>query len=240
MSAQGDSTLGGQLLRALKKKGWTQSRLAQEVHIDPSRVSLWTRDLATPSVSHLQLIDEALGSHLEKEWSPASRGADLYVSAPITGLSEGALRAHNLKVAQIVTVVRKYIPNVYWPGEDIHELTELAEPDITTEQNMRVLGNSSGLLYLQFADMVHPSGALMELGIALGRKLRTTVIVDKGLATPYMLNVLPAVGVQENFLPKARVYQKTVKEAIALIDRHKADLFGFDDLEELPEDDPAA
>lgn len=240
MSAQDDASLGGHLQRAIKHKGWTQSQLAREIHIDPSRVSLWVRNLAVPTPQHLALIDEKLGSTLVAMWSATSRGVDLYVSAPISGIDHSEIAAHNEKVASVVDVVRKYVPNVYWPGERILSYSELAEADITTEDNMKVLGDASALLYLQFADIIHPTGALIELGIALGRPIRTTVIVAPKLPTPYMLDVLPAVGVQKNFLPKARVYHKTVKDTIALIERHKAVLFGFDDLAELPDNDSAA
>ena len=51
---------------------------------------------------------------------------------------------------------------------------------------MKDLVNCPAYLYLQFAEIIGPSSALVELGFALGRKMKITIIVKQGLMEDYL------------------------------------------------------
>jgi hypothetical protein len=117
---------------------------------------------------------------------------------------------------------------VYWPGEKIHSVDELVAPDLATERNMKVLASCHAYLYLQFADIIHPSGALVEFGIALGRRLKTTLIIQRDFPSPFMLNGFGAVAESLTFLPKAHIYLvASADEAVSLVTRNGRELFGL-------------
>jgi hypothetical protein len=98
----------------------------------------------------------------------------------------------------------------------------------TPHGNLKVFVSCSACLYLQFAPIVAPSSALVELGFALGRRVKTTIIVQKDLNVPYMLGNFQAVASELKFLPKARIYPvPSVAEAIALITRNGRELFSL-------------
>jgi hypothetical protein len=83
-------------------------------------------------------------------------------------------------------------------------------------------------MYLQFSEIVHPSSALVELGFALGRRLKTTLIIKRGLHNPYMLEGFGAVAASLSFLPQARIYSvNSTAEAEALIVRNGRELLGL-------------
>ncbi|MGZ7042863.1 MAG: hypothetical protein ACXVH7_13810, partial [Thermoanaerobaculia bacterium] len=82
--------------------------------------------------------------------------------------------------------------------------------------------------YLQFADVVHPSGSFIELGIALGRRLKTTIILKSGVRHAFMLDGFSAVAERVSFLPNARIYDvKSPEQACELIERNGRVLLGL-------------
>jgi hypothetical protein len=68
--------------------------------------------------------------------------------------------------------------------------------------------------------MLDPSGALVELGFALGRKVKTTMILMNGLRTPFMFEGLQGVAATLEFLPTVHIYTvDSVDEAVRLVER---------------------
>jgi hypothetical protein len=100
----------------------------------------------------------------------------------------------------VVQSAHQHVNGAYWPGEGIRSADDLAAADLATERNMRIIAQCQALLYLQFSDVVRPTSALIELGIALGRRIKTTVIVRRGLPTPYVLDGFGGVAAK---LPSA-------------------------------------
>ena len=228
MTAQGHATFGNALRAAITAARRTQAELARELQIDPGQVSRWVNDKAVPHVNTVARIEQILHADLSASFSVSTPEYELYVSAPITGIKSQDIGTHHVAVAQVVTTARAYVNSLYWPGEEIRKRSELAAPDIATERNMRVLSQCSALLYLQFVEIVRPSSALIELGVALGRRLKTTVILQTGVAQPYMLNGFGAVAATVGFLPQARIYTvKSVGDACDLIRVNGRELLGL-------------
>ena len=93
---------------------------------------------------------------------------------------------------------------------------------------MKALYSSQAYLYLQFAEVVRPSSAFVELGFALGRKMKVTIIVQQGLKNPFMLRGFRAVAESLDFLPKARTYEvASADEAASLIKGSGRELLGL-------------
>jgi transcriptional regulator with XRE-family HTH domain len=228
MATQGQASFGDALRRAIQTARSTQADLARRLHIDPGQVSRWTNNKAVPHVETVRRIEQILGISLINSFTASTPDYELYISAPITGLGSADILKHHDAVADVVTAVGQHVNSVYWPGEQIRSHTDLVAADLATERNMKVLANCAAYLYLQFADIVHPSSALVELGFALGRRLKTTLIVKSELPSPYMLNGFGAVAASLNFLPKARIYTvKSADEAVALVAKNGRELLGL-------------
>jgi transcriptional regulator with XRE-family HTH domain len=228
MNAQGHATFGDALRAAITAARTTQAELARDLGIDPGQVSRWVNNKTVPHLDTVGRIEQILGADLSAAFSASTPEYELYVSAPITGLKAQDIGTHHAAVAQVVATARAHVNSLYWPGEKIRKASELAAPDIATEQNMNVLAKCSALLYLQFVDIVHPSSALIELGVALGRRLKTTVIVKTDVKQPYMLNGFGAVAASVSFLPKARIYTvNSVGDACSLVRINGRQLLGL-------------
>lgn len=128
------------------------------------------------------------------------RAYDIYVSSPLTGLvdqkeepgivgrsSDETLAEANSKVGEIVTYLISLGYRVFWPGENITSVTHLKKPHTTTYENLKVLLVTDGFLYIQLNEVIRPTGALIELGIALGRRIKTTLLLSPGVTLPFML-----------------------------------------------------
>lgn len=165
---------------------------------------------------------------LSVAFTASSPQYELYVAAPITGLKVEDISSHNTAVDEVVRAASRHVNSLYWPGEMVRATSDLTAPDITTERNMQVLQRSSALLYLQFKEVVRPSGALIELGCALGWRLKTTVIMKEGLDQPFMLENFSGVAATLGFLPNARVYKvRSVGDACDLITKNGRELLGL-------------
>jgi hypothetical protein len=176
--------------------------------------------------------NSALGTDLSFALDASQSIHELYVSAPITGLGP-QLSDHHDVVESVVVAAREHVESVFWPGEDIKSADQLVAPDIATERNMRVIEHCSAFLYIQLAEIVHPSSALIELGIALGRRIRTTIILGTDVQHPYMLDGFGAIAASLSFLPKARIYPvHSVREATELVRRNGRELLGLAQISE--------
>jgi len=94
---------------------------------------------------------------------------------------------------------------------------------------MIALFGCEAYLYLQFAEVLRPSSAFVELGFALGTKMKVTIIVQKGLTSPYMLRGFGAVAARLKFLEEARIYTEVESpdEAASLIASNGRELLGL-------------
>ena len=227
--ASQDSALFGQALKdALQAADMNQAKLARELGIDAGQISRWATGKALPLRETVQRIGLILGVDLAEAFQSSTPTFELYVSAPITGVGKKGLPAHHDQVAQVVASLEGHVNSHHWPGRDINGAGDLLAPDIATERNMTVLSHCSALLYLQFAEVVRPSGALIELGIALGRRMKTTVIMKRGLPQPFMLQEFAAVAARLSILPQARIYVvDDVDGACQLIERNGRELLGL-------------
>lgn len=228
MNAHGPTTFGNALKSAIATARYSQARLARELHIDPGQVSRWTNDKAIPHSDTVARIEQILKADLSAPFSASAPEHELYIAAPITGLSVEDIGKHNEAVAEVLEAARPHVNSWYWPGEKVRSLADLTAADIATEKNMQILRNCSALLYLQFCEMVHPSSALIQLGCALGWRLKTTIITQADIHQPYMLDGFSGVAATLTFLPKARVYRvKSVTEACDLVRLNGRELLGL-------------
>lgn len=221
-------TFGRALKAALRDSRITQAELARELNVDPGQVSRWATDKAVPHTGTVTRIEGIVQADLSDAFRRSTPTHELYVSAPITGLEDGGIADHRADVAKVVAAARLSVNGVYWPGEYINGRDDLVASDLATEKNLRTLAGCHSFLYLQFGDVVHPSGALIELGLAMGRKCKTTIILRRGLKWPYMFGGLPAVAAGLNFLPQARLYEvDSVEEAAGLVSKNGRLLLGL-------------
>jgi transcriptional regulator with XRE-family HTH domain len=228
MNRQGNSSFGDALRAAIAAARSSQAKLARELQIDPGQVSRWVNGKAVPHSETLARIERTLKADLSAAFSASTPEYELYVSAPITGLNLEDIGVHHASVDAVVTAARTHVNSLYWPGEEIRARSDLAAADIATEHNMNVLEHCSAFLYLQFLEVVHPSSALIELGCALGRRLKTTVIMQADLYPVFMLDGFGAVAASVGFLPKARIYRvKSVGDACDLITKNGRELLGL-------------
>jgi hypothetical protein len=181
-----------------------------------------------PHIDTVGRIEEILHTSLIDSFNASTPDYELFVSAPIIGLAVGEIAQHRDAVAEVVTATRRHVNNLYWSGEQIRAHNDLAAADLLTARNFKILVSCSAYLYIQFAPIVHPSSALVELGFALGRRIKTTVIFQSGLPVPYMLGNFGAVASEMKFLPQARIYPvESVAGAVSLIERNGRDLLGL-------------
>jgi transcriptional regulator with XRE-family HTH domain len=228
MGTQGGSTFGNALKASIAAARLTQANLARELKIDPGQVSRWVNGKAVPHGETVARIERILKADLSDAFSASTPEYELYVSAPIMGLDLESIGAHHESVGTVVTAARAHVNSLYWPGEGICAMSDLAAADIATERNMKVLERCSAFLYLQFLEVVHPTSSLIELGCALGRRLKTTIIIQADLYPVFMLEGFGAVAASVGFLPKARVYRvKSVGDACDLITKNGRELLGL-------------
>lgn len=230
MATHTGAQFGQALDRAIKKARLTQAKLAIELSVNPSQVSRWKNGESIPHIETVAQIEKILNADLSGALEGALPVYELYVSAPITGLGQRHVKAHHYQIAEVVEVLRAHVNSLYWPGEGIETAKDLEAADIATLRNLNALEQSTALLYLQFRETHRPSSSLVELGLALGMRHKTTMIVHEDLAQPFMFtNGFGAVAAELDFLPKARTYTVTsVAGACELIERNGRGLLGLD------------
>lgn len=230
MVTQDHANFADMLRQALQDVRISQAALARELHVDPSQVNRWVNGKALPHIENVQRIEKILKIDLSEAFARSTPDYELFVSAPISGLSDEAIPEHHDSVAKVVTAAEKHVNNLIWPGDRIRTAADrrTAAADLVTERNMTALFGCPAYLYLQFADVAGPSSAFVELGFALGRKMKITIIIKHGLTSPYMLRGFGAVAASLSFLPKARIYEvESPDEAASLIEGNGRELLGL-------------
>jgi transcriptional regulator with XRE-family HTH domain len=217
MGTQEQANFGEALRQALEAAGVSQARLAQQLNINQGQVSRWVHGKALPQTAHLHAAEEFLKVDLSAAYNKAKPTYELFVSAPISGLADEDIPEHHHAVAKVVEAVRPHVDGLTWPGQRVETAADrrYSAANLVTRQNMTDLHNCPAFLYLQFAEVIGPSSALVELGFALGRKMKVTIIVKKGLTSPYMLRGFGAVAAKLNFLPDAEVYEEESADSAA-------------------------
>lgn len=228
MGGQRETSFGDALAAALAAAGITQAELARRLPADAGLVSKWRRNHQTPRPDTIRKIEQILGQRLPP-YAQTESDYELYVSAPITGLGSDAIGRHHAQVSRVVAATREHVEEVYWPGQSVLGTDDLVAPDLATERNLKVLAHCAGLLYVQMEEMAGPSSALIELGMAMGRRTRTTMILKRGIRLPFMLrDNFAMIAANLNSLPKARVYLvNDVDEATQLVARNGRELLGL-------------
>jgi transcriptional regulator with XRE-family HTH domain len=231
MPPQDHPSFANALSQALRDKQISQAALARELKVDPSQVNRWVRGNAIPHFDNVQRIEKFLKTDLSDAFTKSTSDNELFVSAPISGIADENIPEHHDAVAKVVAAARQHVNGLVWPGELIRTATDRrnAAADITTERNMTILVDCPAYLYLQFVEVVGPSSAFVELGFALGRKKKVTIIVKKGLTSPYMLRGFGAVAARLKFLPEARIYTEveSPEEAASVVEGTGRELFGL-------------
>jgi transcriptional regulator with XRE-family HTH domain len=228
MSSQEARSFGAVLSAALVRARMTQQALATELNTNPSQVSRWANNKATPHIDTVKRLEEVLGADLAAAFRAAVPEHELYVSAPITGLAADDVGAHHDAVELVVEAARRSANGVYWPGHAIRGPQDLSAPDIATERNMKALAHCHALLYVQLVDVVGPSSALVELGIALGARMKTTIVLGRDVRPAFMLNGFGAVAANSAILPQARIYTiRDAGEAARLLAKDGREILGL-------------
>jgi transcriptional regulator with XRE-family HTH domain len=228
MAEQGGASFGKALYRAIQEARSSQADLARQLKTNPGQVSRWVNNRCVPHAPTVRKIEQILGVNLTESFTASTPEYELYISAPITGLEKEYIATHHDAVAQVVDAASQYVNGVYWPGKGIRAIADLRAADIATEQRMTALAKCSSYLYLQFNEIVRPTSALVEFGFALGKRLKTTLIIKRDLHNPYMLEGFGAVAARLPFLPDARIYPvSSAEDAAALITRNGRELFGL-------------
>jgi plasmid maintenance system antidote protein VapI len=224
-----DEQLGRLFQVELTKRGVKQATIARVLEKNPSQISRlvhgrdqWTLEIATR-------VDNYLGTDLASMLLAQPEPYELYVAAPITGLAKGELADAHHEVGLVVTVLRRQLPRVYWAGENIRSEDDLKDADLATEENMATLATAQAFLYLQFREVEGPSSALIELGVALGRRTHTTIVMQRDLRRPFMLreNFEGTAGRIPQFPnPRFRAVH-SVAQAVTLLERDGRQLLGL-------------
>jgi transcriptional regulator with XRE-family HTH domain len=220
---------GRALDAALKAAGFTGRDLASQLKVDDSRVSKWRNGHERVPDDKVAPIERLLNADLSAlHDAPAAVHYEMYVAAPITGLAPADIEPHHDAIAMILEKVEPLVDGLYWPGREIRSRSDLLAPALTTERNLRVMQHCRAFLYLQFRPLSGPSGSLVELGLALGRQMRTTVFMAPKLEMPFMLKGFEGVAGRINFLPDARVYNDyKPSEAAHFIEVNQRPIFGL-------------
>jgi DNA-binding XRE family transcriptional regulator len=226
MAQQQEATFAAALRQALIEARRTQAWLAETLPVNRAQVSRWTNGKAVPHIETVQAIEELVGADLKEAYQRSVRvpesppDYELFVSAPFSGLSPADIVAHRRDVSRVVDAAKEVVDGVYWPSMSIASINERGAPDLATESNLDAFERCRAYLYLQFGEIVNPSGALVELGFALGRRLKTTMIIMKNLSVPYMFEGLQGVAARLRFLPEVHIYVvDDVDRAVQLIER---------------------
>jgi transcriptional regulator with XRE-family HTH domain len=230
MSSQEKASFGDALLQALQAAGASQAALARELHVDASQVNRWVRGKAFPSVDTLLRINKFLSADLSVVFDKTKPKYELFVSAPISGIAGEEIPQHHDDIVKVVAAARQHVNGLSWPGERVRTAADrqAIAPDIATAHNMTEMHGCPAFLYLQFAELIGPSSALVELGFALGRKMKVTIIFKKGLTSPYMLRGFGGVAAKLPFLPDTRIYEEeSADSAAALIASNGRELLGL-------------
>jgi transcriptional regulator with XRE-family HTH domain len=183
MTTPDDASFANALRQAIRDAKTTQAALARQLGMDPGQVSRWVNGKAIPHINNVRRIEEILNTDLSDSFAKSKPDYELFVSAPISGIASKDVPEHHDAVAKVVSAAGQHVNGLVWPGEHIKTADDrrIAAADIVTEHNMKALFSCPAYLYLQFTEVVGPSSAFVELGFALARKMKITIIVQQGL-----------------------------------------------------------
>lgn len=221
------SPFGNTLRQALVARRMSQAALAKAMEVHPSQVNRWVHGRAMPGMENVSKIEKLLKIDLSDVLTHPSREYELFVAAPEGGLRPDDVADHHADVAKVLSAAREQVNGIYWPSEEDKTAADRTyKAAMRTDRNLRVLNRCPALIYLQFAEVVNPSSAYIELGYALGRKMKLTIMVKRGLMLPYMLHDFGAVG---SGLREVRIYPNiaSADEAAALIKHNGRALLGL-------------
>jgi transcriptional regulator with XRE-family HTH domain len=216
--------LGDRINSALLARGTKRATLAALLEVSPSTVTRWINGVIVPKPTKLEAMKQILGADLlldEEQPAPS-----LFVASPITALPEDQRLAAHQDLARLVAAMRRVIPDVRWPGEHgVRHHRGVAE--IATQPTMTALYGGDALVYVQLTNVTRATGALVELGIALGLQRPITLILGTNVARPFMFEQgFEAVAARLHWLPDVRVVTVTsAVEAEQIIHTAGARLF---------------
>ena len=181
-----------------------------------------------PPYDRIVEMERLLGCELMAFFQPQANEYEIFLSAPITSIPEELLAKHRSDVEAVADALKE-IATVYWPGEPIHSHDDLLASDKSTSANKRTMVRCHGLVFVQFAESTRPSNCLVELGIALGRRMKTTVFMQKDVSRPAMFRGLDGVAARNDQLPDIRIYGDLANahEAVKMIRRNGRGLLGL-------------
>lgn len=230
MDEQVGRALGQALREAIARDKQKHYQFAKRMGITSPQLSkyingrqAWTLDLA-------KKFDQQLGgTEMADAFVRLTQRIDIYISSPITGLADESIPIAHEQTGTLVDFLRNEGYSVQWPGERIPTIDKLIDPTVATTDNIRDIVRARAVVYVQFNEVIHPSGALIELGIALGRKMRTTVLALEGLQLPFMLrNGFDGVAGASPDLPDARIRQfRSMDDAVRQIRNTGPAFFGL-------------
>jgi len=204
-----------------------QSGVAPKLGVHPSQLNRWANGRVIPD-EILEVLEDVLGRDDIKS-AFATLKYDLYVSSPITSFSPLDMASHREGVGQVVESIEDIGLRPFWPAGLINSRADLLPPRLATKRNLEILHGAKGLLYIQLLETTTPSNTLVELGMALGRRMRTTIIIGQGIQMPSMFAALEVLGARmPHVLPKVRVIQVSgVDEAVNYVRTSGRSLFGL-------------
>lgn len=211
------------VVAALRQQDLSQADLARKLDAKPSQISDWLGGKHFPRADRRRLVNELLGidRDVRTQRPPASVvekdiPSRLYVSSPITSVPETNYKRHFGEVAEIVSAASEVVGAVEWPGAPVGPTRRLRAAGAVMPENWDWLATAGGLVYIQFEEIEGATGALIELGIALGRKIRTTVILSDRVKKPFLLSSgFERIAEARDDFPNALFYTYSSADAAA-------------------------
>lgn len=225
---------GEEIRSARTMKGLTQKELAEKVSVSNYRISDWENNKAVPLLRHAEALDKILGTRLsdrkeyESKYEDKPSIYDVFVATPMASISNNHYLDSRKKVERIVHKIRESGLEVYWAGASIDSHEDFEVPDQGTERNLTALKTSKAFVFAYFGDVPPgPSGALVELGIALGLGKPVTIFVTDTYTLPYMMEEgFPRVA-DRTGISRVRLSRGDVNKAISQMDRYGVQSYIF-------------
>lgn len=237
-----DRALAAEALDTPVAEKITQKWLAPRLHVSEGHLSK-TLGEDPPDLAFLAQVADVLGMTLselsERAGVPIGWRYDIYLSTPFQALTDDSERsAQRADAAALVAAMRSIDLKVYWPLESVPERSaewESGIEHIAAADNIRAILSSEALVYFQSHALNGSTSALVELGYAMGKQIRTTVMVAGGVQMPFMLRRLDALAAQlsdthDALTKPARMDFATVDEACEAV-RTRPRMFGLRRLE---------
>ena len=216
--------IGKVLKSGLKEIGKTQKWLADELYVDPSRVSRWATGDAIIPLAYGPKIDSLIKKNITQLIEEASledsTDYDIFLATPMGSLCDNTYIERYQEIEALVTALRDNIGSVYWGGDSIATPEDFDVSDIGTENNIAALKKADAFVFVHYDSTPVASSALIELGIALGLKKPTTIFVSDISGLPHMMEGFAGIAERLKFLPRVRIYELgSSAEAIRLVKR---------------------